>query len=119
MMTSGEYLQAWAYYLLGATLLIGCWWYLTRKLPWAEVRHLLRLVVIALLLIPWYSNTQQDLLSPALLIAVVEGLFDGADAFWRAGTPLLAGTAAAVGLSLLVLGIRWLVFRLRTKPDQA
>ncbi|WP_018015632.1 hypothetical protein [Teredinibacter turnerae] len=119
MMTSAEYLQAWLYYLLGAILLIGCWWYATRPIPWAELRHLLRLVVIAVLLIPWYTNTQQEYLSPAFLIAIVEGLFEGGDAFWRAGTPLLAGVAAVVGLSLVVLGVRWLLLRNRPEPAPA
>ncbi|TVZ39676.1 hypothetical protein P886_4083 [Alteromonadaceae bacterium 2753L.S.0a.02] len=113
MMTSAEYTYAWIYYIVGCFILIGCWWYLTRPIPWAEVRHVLRLIVAVVLLVPWYSNTQQDYLSPALLIAAVEALFDGADAFWRAGTPLLVATALAVSLSALAYTARWMIMRRR------
>ncbi|SMF08602.1 hypothetical protein SAMN02745866_00634 [Alteromonadaceae bacterium Bs31] len=114
MMTENEYLWAWIYYVLGAGLLLACWWYLTRRIPWMELRHVLRLVMAVALLVPWYTNTQQEYMSPALLIALVEGLFDGSPAFWRAGTPLLSAVLAALVLSTIVFLVRWVILRRRS-----
>lgn len=111
MMTESEYFNAWIYYLAGALLLSACWWYLAGKIPWREGRQLSRVLVIAALLVPWYTNTQQEYLSPAILIAIVEGLFEGDDAFWRAGTPLLVGITVALGLSLVYSLARWFIVR--------
>jgi len=111
MMSESEYLWAWTYYGLGVVLLIACWWYLTRRIPWMEVRHVLRLVVAVALIVPWYTNTQQAYLSPAILIAVVEGLFDGGEAFWRAGAPLVSAVLAALVLSTLGFLVRWYLLR--------
>ncbi|WP_075188074.1 hypothetical protein [Teredinibacter haidensis] len=116
MMTETEYLYAWIYYLLGAGLLIACWWYITRRVPWPEVRHLARLVVAVAIVVPWYTNTQQGYLSPAILIAIIEALFEGGSAFWRAGLPLLSAMAVAVTLSSVFFVSRW-VIRLRLKPE--
>jgi len=118
MMTESEYLYAWLYYLLGAVLLISSWWYATRKIPWPELRHLARMLVTVAVLVPWYTNTQQDYLSPALLIAVIEGLFEGGTAFWRAGTPLLAAMAAATFVSFLYFCVRWYIKRTKQNKQQ-
>lgn len=114
MMTENEYLFAWFYYLLGAALLIACWWYLTRKIRWVEIRYLLRVVVGVAIVVPWYTNTQQDYLSPALLVAGLEAAFEGSEAFWRAGRPLVTAIAAAVTLSSVVFVGRWMYIRNRT-----
>lgn len=113
MMTENEYLYAWLYYLLGAGLLIACWWYLTRKIRWPEIRYLLRVVVSVAIVVPWYTNTQQDYLSPALLIAGLEAAFEGSEAFWRAGKPLVTVIAVAVSISAAVFVGRWMYLRNR------
>ncbi|WP_185236557.1 hypothetical protein [Teredinibacter franksiae] len=111
MMTESEYLYAWLYYLIGAGLLIACWWYITRRIPWLEVRFMLRLVVSVAILVPWYTNTQQEYLSPAILIAAVELFFEGSTAFWRAGMPLLTALVVALALSTLGFTVRWFLLR--------
>ncbi len=114
MMTENEYMWAWIYYVIGAGLLVACWWYLTRRIPWMEIRYALRIVLAVALLVPWYTNTQQAYMSPALLIAIVEGLFDGAPAFWRAGTPLLSAMFAALVVTTIAFIIRWYILRRRS-----
>ncbi|WP_045858908.1 hypothetical protein [Teredinibacter purpureus] len=118
MMTETEYLYAWLYYLLGAGLLISCWWYATRRIPWPEVRHLSRLVVGVAIVVPWYTNTQQDYLSPALLISLLELFFEGASAFWRAGAPMLAAVAVAVAFSTLFFVVRWYLHQRKMAPTR-
>jgi len=113
MMTETEYFYAWSYYALGAVLLVGCWWYATRRIPWLEVRYLLRVVVTVAIAMPWYTNSQQmEYYSPALLIAALETAFEGGDAFWRAGRPLLFTMSFFVALSaLFFIGRRVYIWR--------
>lgn len=118
MMTEAEYFYAWLYYVLGAVLLIGCWWYATRKIPWLEIRYLLRTIVVVAIAFPWYTNSQQtEYLSPALLIAALETAFEGSEAFWRAGKPLLMAMISALGLAALIFIGRW--FYIWRRPSQS
>jgi len=119
MMTESEYLYAWIYYLVGAGLLIACWWYITRRVPWFEVRFMLRLVVAVAILVPWYTNTQQSYLSPAILIALVELVFEGTSAFWRAGTPLIAAMVTCLLLSTACFTLRWFILRRKVQRENA
>ncbi|WP_188150697.1 hypothetical protein [Teredinibacter waterburyi] len=119
MMTETEYLYGWGYYLLGAILLIGCWWFLTAKIRATEVRQLLRVIVPVAILTPWYTNAEQPYLSPALLISIVETLVDGGQAFWRAGTPLIFAVLVSLLCSGLYQGIRWYLQRNKMKNSAA
>ena len=107
MFTQDEYLWGWIYYLIGASLVYFCFWMLTRNVPWREPKHILRIVVFVILYMPWYSDTQYIYLSPAWLIGAIEAVFDGSDAFWRAGTPLIIGVVVALTLSLSWSVGRW------------
>ena len=114
MMTETEYLYAWLYYLGGAFILVVCLWLLVRKLRSPQVKTTLLVVVAVMLTVPWYSDSQQTYLSPAVIISVVEGFFEGSEAFWRAGTPLLA--AMGVSLVLCVIGFTILWYVRRSNP---
>ncbi len=104
-MTENEYVNAWINYFIGAGLLFACWWYLTSLFRWVEVRHLSRLIMGIILVVPWFSYTNQSYLAPAWLIALVEGIFDGDGAFWRAGLPLLI--ALVIGLAFSIAYFIW------------
>lgn len=99
MYTEQDYLYGWVFYLLGVALVMLCGWILTVRIKWPVIRHLLRLTVASILLVPWYASNELDYLAPAWLIAVFEGVFEGGEAFWRAGS-------AVVGAVILV----WVVY---------
>lgn len=62
---------------------------------------MLRAVALVTLLLPWTSEKNSDYMSPAWLVSALEGTFDGGDAFWRAGLPLLVSLILTLLLSTL------------------
>ncbi len=112
MFTQEEYLWGWFYYLLGASLIMACFWFLTKPIKWSEPKAVLRLVVGVFLFFPWYSDNQHQYLSPAWIVSLIEFLFEGTNAFWRAGLPLLMAVFFILLLSLgLTLGYRFYLKR--------
>ncbi len=111
MFTQDEYLWAWGFYLLGAGLVMAVWWVITAKLPWSEPKVLLRVLLAVLLVAPWYTDADGVYLSPAWIIGLAERAFEGPDAFWRAGMPLVTALMVALILSCAVYIGLW--FRAR------
>lgn len=107
MFTQEEYIWAWTVYLIGASLFLLCWWLLSAKIKWRGLRHVSRIVVAVLFLTPWYTESQSEYLSPAWLASGIEGAFEGPEAFWRAGYPLLAATLGALIISSIVYTALW------------
>lgn len=68
MLDSTEYAMAWGVYLLGVAGALAVWWRLTRPLPLAPLRHLLRVMVAAPLLIPAPVAAGMDPWAPALFV---------------------------------------------------
>ncbi len=100
MFTPEDYLYGWLLYILGGLIFFGCWWYVTAKIRYAPVRLLLRIISLVTMFVPWYADPALDYLAPAVVIAGMEGIFEGDGAFWRAGTPLLVALAISVAASL-------------------
>ena len=118
MLTQEEYIWAWLFYLGGAAMFLVCWWFFTKKIPWREPRWVLRVIALVVLLLPWSSEKNSDYMSPAWLVSALEGTFDGGDAFWRAGLPLLVSLILTLLLSTLgYLLWRWKIARLRGSGD--
>lgn len=88
-MTTTSYLIAWLFYLLGCGAGCAVFWRMTRPLPWSLVKHYSRLSVVIILLVPFSIEPGSGYYAPALMIACLEGLFEEALPFSRAGLPLL------------------------------
>lgn len=99
MYTQEEYLYGWLFYGAGALLLILCGWIITARIPWRELRQLLRLTAVISLIVPWYADAGMTFLAPAWVIAAFEGIFEGN--FWRAGGPLLSALAVALAVAIV------------------
>lgn len=110
MFTPEEYFKAWLMYLGGVVLMMACWWYLTHFVRWREVRQLARVIVGVLLIVPWHTDPNGGYMAPAFIVAVVDALTLGADAFWRAGTPLLI-----VLIGAIILSLGWHLWRWHTE----
>ena len=110
-MTQEEYYWAWIYYGLGAStfFVVFCYW--TRHFLWSEARQLIRIVLLVVLCVPWYTDATKDYLSPAWLLSSAEALLSGSKAFWRAGLPLVVALILAVILSTIYSTVRWIIQR--------
>lgn len=100
MYTEQEYLYGWLFYLLGVAIILACGWWLTWGMRFKPLRQWLRVAAVVTFLVPWEVAPELDYLAPAWLIAAFEGVFEGADAFWRAGTPWLSALGLALALTL-------------------
>lgn len=118
MFTSDDYLYGWLLYISGGLVFMGCWWWLTAKIRFADIRLLLRVIAGVIMFVPWYVSPDMDYLAPAIIMVGMEGLFEGPGAFWRAGTPLLVVLALAVVACLIYSLVRFLLRR-RSKPETA
>lgn len=118
-MTANEYLWAWVFYVGAALAFYAVFWYWIRRSLWTEARQLLRVLLLVVLAVPWYTDPQQSYLSPAWLISIADLLLDGPNAFWRAGMPLVLGLIAGLVLSTLYSTFRWLQSRKKEVENQA
>ncbi|WP_257254836.1 MULTISPECIES: hypothetical protein [unclassified Endozoicomonas] len=102
-MTSSQFILGWAAYLAGATGCLVSLIMITGRLP-VRFRRLLCLTTAVLLYTPWWLTRGSDLLSPALLTMVYDGMTHGFETMTRAGliTAITAGSAALVAIILPV-----------------
>jgi hypothetical protein len=109
MFTTEDYLYGWLLYIAAGLVFFACWWYLTAKIKTIEIRAVLRTGAAVTMFVPWYTSPDMDYLAPAVLMAAMEGIFDGNGAFWRAGTPLLIALAVGIAGSLIYAVVRRVV----------
>ena len=114
-MTDSEYMWAWIVYLGAAASFLGIFWFWTRKIAWSEFKQILRLIVAVVLLVPWYTDIQNETLSPAWLVSVGDALLLGPDAAWRAGLVLVVTLVVALILSTVFYLVLWL--KGRSRPE--
>lgn len=103
MYNEQEYFYGWVYYIVVYVAVIAAGWYLTHWIKLRELKWNLRVAAVVIFILPWYAVDGERYLAPAWLIAGFEGVFDGADAFWRAGTPLIVATSISVLLATSLL----------------
>ena len=118
MFSTSSYLTAWAVYLLGSAGLVAVVWHLTRSLRWAPLRLALRLSTALLLLVPHPADPAQDYLAPALIISLLEGIFEGGEAMARAGLPLLITWLGALIVALVLQALASYLYRRRRQQRQ-
>jgi hypothetical protein len=97
----GNYWFFWTLYLGAAVLFTGIFWRVTRfkRAIWAS--YSLRAVAIAVIFTPWYSNSQESVMAPALMVAALDAITGGFEAAFRSLVPLIL----AVLFGLLLAGI--------------
>ena len=118
MFTDANYMNGWLIYGAGALVGFLCWWYMLSKLPLRPLRPILLGAMAGLLFMPWYVSPDSAFMAPAWLVAGSEGFFDGAENFWRAGTPMLMAIVIGAVLGLIIQLIR-LVTQPKAKPKPA
>lgn len=101
MEANHNFFLIWAVYLLASGVFYTIYWRLTafRRRLWLS--YSLRALMAALILTPWYVNTQDTVLAPALMVTTLDAITVGADAGVRALVPLLLALLAAEVLASL------------------
>lgn len=94
----GFYYFLWAVYLLSAVLIAVGFWRLMRHINRPLQRNLLLGLVLAVLLTPCEVVPHQSDLAPALFIAVLNGLSQETQDFWRCVLPILSSYGVIVVL---------------------
>ncbi len=104
----GFYSFLWATYLLSAGLIALGFWRLIRRLKIQLQRDLLLGLLLVTLLTPWTVVPDKADLAPALFIAVLDGVAQGAQSLWRGTLPILLvyGLVVVLLLILKVAGVR-------------
>lgn len=107
-----NYFLIWLIYLAASAVFYWVYWRLTafKKRIW--LGYSLRAIMLALILTPWYANTQGDVFAPALMIIALDAITIGTDAMGRAAVPLLLAIVAAEAFACLA----WFIRRKEKKP---
>lgn len=108
MYSATNYLWGWIAYGAGAFCILGVLWYLLRNLKLAAFRHILLLLVAAVLLTPVEAYTDDPHLAPALFVSVFEAFTAEVEGAYNRGLAPILAVASGLLLIYLVarLGIR-------------
>lgn len=101
----GSNLTIWLVYLAAAVVFYWLFWRLTdfRRRGFS---YPLRAVMAAIIFTPWYANSQDATLAPALMVVLMDTITIGSDAAVRAFVPLFLAVVLAIVLSLVVLLVK-------------
>ena len=104
METASEtnYWLIWFYYLLAAAVFYAVVHYNTRRPKPSWWRYTFRALTLSFMLTPWYANQLDEVLAPALMVATLDLITVGVDAFVRGLIPLLVSLVAALIVATLV-----------------
>jgi hypothetical protein len=95
----GNYWFFWTLYLGAAVIITGIFWRVTRfeRAIWAS--YSIRAVAIAVVFTPWYSNSQDSVMAPALMVAALDAMTGGIESVFRSFVPLVLAVLLALLLA--------------------
>jgi hypothetical protein len=95
----GNYWFFWTLYLGAAVIITGIFWRVTRfeRAIWAS--YSIRAVAIAVVFTPWYSNSQDSVMAPALMVAALDAMTGGFESAFRSFVPLVLAVLLALLLA--------------------
>jgi len=111
-MTSESYALAWFIYVLAGLGLFAFWCWLTSGLQSRTVKLALRALMFVMIMFPFNVGGGYGELAPGFLMLLLETVFEGGDAFFRVGTPLLMALAATF---IILVAVELITLRLRRK----
>jgi len=102
-----DYWLIWLLYMGASLVFYPIFWRYTafHRALWLSCS--LRALMAALILTPWYANTQGEALAPALMVATLDAITIGTEAATRAAVPLVLGLI----LAEIVATVWWVVLR--------
>ena len=106
-----NYFLIWLVYLAATAVFYYVYWRVTAFRQRIWLSYSLRALMLALVLTPWYANTQGTVLAPALMVVALDTITIGVGAMGRAMVPLTLSLLAAE----ILASIAWLIRKRRTK----
>lgn len=110
----GNYWLFWSIYLGAATAFYFIFWKICRFERAIWTSYSLRAVAAAVIFTPWYSNPQDSLMAPALMVATLDAITIGTEAAFRSFVPLIL----AITFSLIVAGLLSVLHKTRVKRNR-
>ena len=95
----GNYWFFWTLYLGAAVIITGIFWRVTRFERAIWVSYSIRAVAIAVVFTPWYSNSQDSVMAPALMVAALDAMTGGIESAFRSFVPLVLAVLLALLLA--------------------
>ena len=95
MTSSSDYLLVWVIYLSTASIFCLIFWHVTDFIKRRGIAYSLRVFLLAVILTPWYANSQEGLLAPAIIVVLLDAITAGGGAAIRALVPLLLAIVSA------------------------
>lgn len=106
MEAESNYWLIWLAYLAASAVFYPIFWRLTAFKRRRWLSYSLRTMMAALILTPWYANSQSDTLAPALMVAMLDAITVGGKAATRASVPLLLALILAEGVATVLWFLR-------------
>lgn len=106
MDTVNNYTLFWAIYLLASSVFFVAFWRITAFDRRRWLSYLLRSLLLALALTPWYATPEGGVMAPALMVVTLDTITLGAGATIRALVPLLLGVILALVVGAILYFIR-------------
>jgi hypothetical protein len=106
MEAESNYWVIWFIYLAAAAVFYSIFWRLTAFSRALWISYSLRAVAAAVILTPWYANSQTGILAPALMVVTLDAITMGSSAVGRALVPLLLGLLVAESFASVLYLIR-------------
>ena len=106
MQSVSNYWLIWSWYLLASTVFFIVFWRFTRFEKAIAASYFLRTLTIALVLTPWYANSESNVLAPALMVLALDVITIGGSAAARAIVPLLLSVILALIVASALLLLR-------------
>lgn len=100
--TVANYGLFWGIYLAASAVFFVVFWRLTAFRRHVWLSYLLRSLLLALALTPWYANPEGTVMAPALMVVTLDAITLGASASVRALVPLLLGILLALLVGAIV-----------------
>ena len=102
MVAESNYYGVWLVYILASLGFLSVYWRLTRFPHWPILKHNLRCLMIALVFTPWYANSDEVTLAPALMIIALDAITKGLGEASGALAPMLLALLVAELFALVL-----------------
>jgi len=97
-----NYILAWFVYLSASLVFFAFFWRFTKSRKRSLGLYCLRAILLVIALTPWYANSQQVWLAPAIIVLILDGLTIGPGAAVRAAVPLVLAILSALVATLVI-----------------
>jgi len=96
MEATANYGLIWFIYLVSSAAFFAVYWQITRFKTAIWASYALRAIALAVVLTPWYANSDNSLLAPALMVLLLDIITIGSTEALRSAVPLFLSVILAI-----------------------